>query len=80
MGYEAVALTDLNFFFMGSEVPISVPFVDIIWPISTRSGMGDMGTYMVHVPLNVSGLILHGTFQTKFLGILYHKIINYYVN
>ena len=36
--------------------------------------MGHMGTYMVHVPLHVSGLILHGTFQTKFLGILYHKL------
>ena len=36
--------------------------------------MGHMGTYMVHVPLHVSGLILHGNFQTKFLGILYHKL------
>ena len=36
--------------------------------------MGHMGTYMVHVPLHVSGLILHGTLQTKFLGILYHKL------
>ena len=36
--------------------------------------MGHMGTYMVHVPLHVSGLILHGAFQTKFLGILYHKL------
>ena len=35
--------------------------------------MGHMGTYMVHVPLHVSGVILHGNFQTKFLGILYHK-------
>ena len=31
-----------------------------------------MGAYMLHVPLHVSGLILHGAFQTKFLGILYH--------
>ena len=29
---------------------------------------------MVHVPLHVSGLILHGAFQTKFLGILYDKL------
>ena len=36
--------------------------------------MGHMGTYMVHIPLHVSGLILHGTFQTRFLGILYHKL------
>ena len=36
--------------------------------------MGHMGVYMVHVLLHVSGLILHGTFTTKFLGILYHKL------
>ena len=27
--------------------------------------MGHMGTYMVHVPLNVSGLILHGAFWNQ---------------
>ena len=29
------------------------------------------------VRLCVSGLILHGAFQTKFLGILYHKLSNF---
>ena len=41
--------------------------------------MGHMGTYMVHVPLHVSGLILHGAFQTKFLGILYHKLSTFMI-
>ena len=41
--------------------------------------MGHMCTYMVHVPLHVSGLILHGAFQTKFLGILYHKLSTFMV-
>ena len=41
--------------------------------------MGHMGTYMVHVPLHVSGLILHGALQTKFLGILYHKLSTFMV-
>ena len=41
--------------------------------------MGHMGTYMVHVLLHVSGLILHGAFQTKFLGILYHKLSTFVV-
>ena len=41
--------------------------------------MGHMGAYMVHVPLHVSGLILHGAFQTKFLGILYHKLSTFMV-
>ena len=36
--------------------------------------MGHMGAYMVHVPLHVSGLILHETSITKFLGILYYKL------
>ena len=38
-----------------------------------------MGAYMVHVPLHISGLILHGAFQTKFLGILYHKLSTFMV-
>ena len=38
-----------------------------------------MDAYMVHVPLHVSGLILHGAFQTKFLGILYHKLSTFMV-
>ena len=38
-----------------------------------------MGAYMVHVPLHVFGLILHGAFQTKFLGILYHKLSTFMV-
>ena len=29
---------------------------------------------MVHVPLHGSGLILHEAFQTKLMGILYHKL------
>ena len=29
---------------------------------------------MVRVPLHVSGLILHESFQANFLGILYHKL------
>ena len=41
--------------------------------------MGHMGTYMVHVPLHVSGLILHEAFKTKFLGILYHKLSTFMV-
>ena len=41
--------------------------------------MGHMGTYMVQVPLHISGLILHGAFQTKFLGILYHKLWTFMV-
>ena len=41
--------------------------------------MGHIGTYMVHVPLHVSGLILNGAFQTKFLGILYHKLSTFMV-
>ena len=36
--------------------------------------MQHMDAYMVHVPLHGSGLILHGAFQTKVLGILYHKL------
>ena len=36
--------------------------------------MQHMDAYMVHVPLHGSGLILHGAFQIKFLGILYHKL------
>ena len=31
------------------------------------------------VGLCVSGLILHGAFQTKFLGILYHKLSTFMV-
>ena len=38
-----------------------------------------MSAYMVHVPLHVSGLILHGAFQAKFLGILYHKLSTFMV-
>ena len=34
---------------------------------------------MVYVPLHVSGLILHGAFQTKFLWILYHKLSTFMV-
>ena len=34
---------------------------------------------MVHVQLHVSGLILHGAFQTKFLGILYDKLSTFMV-
>ena len=41
--------------------------------------MQHMDAYMVHVPLHGSGLILHGTFQTKFLGILYHKLSTFMV-
>ena len=41
--------------------------------------MWHTGTYMVHVPLHVSGPILHGAFQTKFLGILYHKLSTFMV-
>ena len=57
-------------FFMGFGVPISLTVADIFQPISTRSRWGTW----VHVPLHVSGLILHGAFQTKFLEILYHKL------
>ena len=53
---------------MGFGVPISLSVVDIFWPISTRSRWG---TWMHGC---ISGLILHGAFQTKFLGILYHKL------
>ena len=41
--------------------------------------MWHMDAYMVHVPLHGSGLILHGAFQTKFLGILYHKLSTFMV-
>ena len=34
---------------------------------------------MVHIPLHGSGLILHGAFQTKLLGILYHKLTTFMV-
>ena len=38
-----------------------------------------MSAYMLHVLLHVSGLILHGAFQTKFLGILYDKLSTFMV-
>ena len=68
LGFGAIALSDLN---------LSCPSVYLL---QTHFGQyqldldGHMGTYMVHVPLHVSWLILHGTFQTEFLGILYHKL------
>ena len=56
---------------MGFGVPISLTVVDIFQPISTRSRWG---TWMHNAHGCISGLILHGAFQTKFLGILYHKL------
>ena len=58
-------------FFMGFGVPISLSVADIFRPISTRSRWG---TWMHNAHGCISGLILHGAFQTKFLGILYHKL------
>ena len=45
-----------------------------ILAISTRSRWDTWVHTSSNVPLHVSGLILHGAFQTKFLGILYHKL------
>ena len=56
---------------MGFRVPISLTVVDIFRPISTRSRWG---TWMHNAHGGISGLIPHGAFQTKFLGILYHKL------
>ena len=47
--------------------------------MAMEAAMQVYDTYMVHVPLHGSGLILHGAFQTKFLGILYHKLSTFMV-
>ena len=62
--------------FMGFGVPISLTVADIFWPISTRCRWG---TWMHNAHGCISGLILHGAFQTKFLGILYHKLSTFMV-
>ena len=61
---------------MGFGVPISLTVVDIFRPISTRSRWA---TWMHNAHGCISGLILHGAFQTKFLGILYHKLSTFMV-
>ena len=61
---------------MGFRVAISLNVVDIFQPISTRSRWG---TWMHNAHGCISGLILHGAFQTKFLGILYHKLSTFMV-
>ena len=61
-------------FFMGFGVPMSLSVADIFRPISTRSRWD---TWMHNAHGCISGLILHGAFQTKFLGILYHKLSTY---
>ena len=58
---------------MGFRVPISLTVADIFQPISTRSRCG---TWMHGC---ISGLILHGAFQTKFPGIVYHKLSTFMV-
>ena len=55
---------------------MSLTVADIFWPISTRSRWG---TWMYNAHGCISGLILHGVFQTKFLGILYHQLSTFTV-
>ena len=55
---------------------MSLTVADIFWPISTRSRWS---TWMHNAHGCISGLILNGAFQTKFLGILYHKLSTFIV-
>ena len=78
-GFRGCSVERFEKFFMGFRVPISLSVADIFRPISTRSRWGTWVHTWSHVPLHVSGLILHGAFQTKFLGILYHKLSTFMV-
>ena len=70
-GFRGHSVKRFENFFMGFGVPISLSVADIFQPISTRSRSG---TWMHNAHGCISGLILHGAFQTKFVGILYHKL------
>ena len=70
-GFSGHSVERFENFFMAFGVPISLTVADIFQPISTRSRWG---TWMHNAHGCISGLILHGAFQTKFLGILYHKL------
>ena len=72
-GFWGHSIEQFKNFFMGFGVPISLSVADIFQPISTRSRWG---TWMHGC---ISGLILHGAFQTKFLWILYHKLSTFMV-
>ena len=75
-GFRGHSIERFENFFMGFGVPISLTVADIFRPISTRSRWG---TWMHNAHGCISGLILHGAFQTKFLGILYHKLSTFMV-
>ena len=60
---------------------MSLTVTDIFWPISTRSRQAHGCIMHMDAWMHgcISGLILHGAFQTKFLGILYHKLSTFMV-
>ena len=69
--FQGCSVERFENFFMGFGVPISLTVADIFRQISTRSRWG---TWMHNAHGCISGLILHGAFQTKFLGIFYDKL------
>ena len=67
LGFGAVALSDLKIFSWDS----GYPSVYLLWTYFSQYQL-DRDGHNAHGC--ISGLILHGAFQTKFLGILYHKL------
>ena len=70
LGFEAVASSDLKMFSWDSRYPS-------VYLLQTYFGQYQLDLDGAHGC--ISGLILHGAFQTKFLGILYHKLSTFMV-
>ena len=73
LGFGAVASSDLKIF----SWDLGYPSVYLLWTYFSQYQLDLDGAQGYIVGLCVSGLILHGAFQTKFLGILYHKLLTF---
>ena len=67
LGFRTVALRDLKIFSWVSGYPS-------VYLLQTYFGQYQLDLDGHYAHGCISGLILHGAFQTKFLGILYHKL------
>ena len=70
LGFRAVALSNLKIFSWDS----GYPSVYLLWTYFGQYQLDLVGHKCTWMHGCISGLILHGAFQTKFLGILYHKL------
>ena len=75
LGLGAVVLSELKIF----SWDLGYPSVYLLQTYFGQYQLDLDGAQGYIVGLCVSGLILHGAFQTKFLGILYHKLSTFMV-